>query len=442
MEAASESIKPPGAPAMLHHAEALAAGVVAVPDVPGIAAPAESPVRWPTRGHRWARRSGRRRTRQYELSLGQFRFAVAVYVGTRLLLLAVALIDRELRHQTLLDGLGNWDGKWFRELAQNGYPTQVSHGQTTLGFFPLYPIMMWAVAHAFLYPGVKGVVIAGVIVSGIGGLVATVLVQQLATGWWGEDSGRRATLLFCLFPGSVVFSMVYSEGLLLPLAAGCILALERRRFVLAGVLAGAATAVQADALALIPVCATAAVLEIRRYGWRDRVARRSLCAPILSLAGILAFAGFLWAWTGTPLATYEGQHYGWGEKTDPFALVHQLHSLITQISFAHFNHPTINLNLPVGLMGAAILLTGVVLLLARPNAIPVEAMVWTLTIGFLAITSEFVPPNPRLLITAFPAVLVFAHRFKGRTGTALMVTNALLLAGMSYLTFVSHTLRP
>lgn len=369
-------------------------------------------------------------------------FAAAVYAGTRLLLLGVALLDRELRQHTLINSFSNWDGMWFRELAHHGYPTYVWHGQTTLGFFPLYPLLMWTVTHAFVYPQIKGFVIAGLIVSGIGGFVATVLVQELATGWWGRDSGRRATLLFCLFPGSVVFSMVYSEGVLLPLAAGCILALERRRWALAGLLAGLATAVQPDALALIAVCGASAFVHLRRRGWRNRAARRSLLAPLLSLTGVLGFASFLWAWTGTPLATLHAQHYGWGERTDPFALVHQLSSLVRQISFTHFNHPTINLNLPVGLIGAAILAGGVALLLRRENRVPLEALVWTLAIGFLAVTSEFVPPNPRLLITAFPAVLVFAHRFRGRAAVALMVVNGVLLAGLSYLTFVGVTLRP
>jgi mannosyltransferase PIG-V len=383
-----------------------------------------------------------RRIRPLPLAFGRVRFAVAVYLGTRLLLLAVALLDHELRHQRLITELANWDGMWFRALAHHGYPAHVSHGQTTLGFFPLYPLVMWLVAHVFTSPDIGGLTIAGVIVSSLGGLIAAVLVQELATGWWGAQSGRRATLLFCLFPGSVVFSMVYGEGLLIPLAAGCILALERRRWVLAGVLAGIATAVQPDAIALVPVCAVSAFLHLRRQGWRDRSARRSLAAPLLSVTGVVSFAAFLWGWTGSPLANYHAQHFGWGEKTDPFALIHQAQSLITQISFTHFNHPTINLNLPVGLIGAAVLVAGITLLICRRDGVSIEAMVWTLTIGFLALTSEYVPPNPRLLITAFPAVLVFAHYCRGRSATMLMLANGALLAGLSYLTFVGNTLRP
>jgi Mannosyltransferase (PIG-V) len=330
--------------------------------------------------------------------------------------------------------LANWDGRWFRALALHGYPTHVAHFQTTLGFFPAYPLAMRLLAGAVGAGGATAVTIAGFVISAAGGLVATVLVQELASGWWGESTGRRAAVLFCLFPGSVVFSMLYAEGLLLPLAAGCILALERRRWLTAGVLAGLATALEPDALALIPVCLVAALVVMRRTRtWRP------LVAPVLSLTGFAAFAAYLWAWTGTPLANYYAQHYGWGEKTDPLALVHQATTLAGEISLAHFNHPTINLNLVVGLAGAVFLAAGVVLLVRERRTVSVAALAWTAAIGLLTLTSEFVPPNPRLLITAFPVVIVFARAFRGRW---LLWVNGVLLLAMSYLTFYGHTLRP
>ncbi len=68
---------------------------------------------------------------------------------------------------------------------------------------------------------------------------------------------------------------------------------------------------------------------------------------------------------------------------------------------------------------------------------------WTLGIALLiAVTSEYVPPNPRLLITAFPVVLVYAYRLRGRSFDWLLAVNVVLLAGLSALTFHNVTLRP
>lgn len=376
-------------------------------------------------------------------ALPAIRYALVAYLASRALLLAVALVNGALRHHALLHELGNWDGLLYRQLANNGYPNHVPHARSTLGFFPLYPLMMWPLGHALSWLTSQSIVnsltLAGVIISGIGGLIATVLVQRLASGWWGEAAGRRAVVLFCLFPGSVVFSMSYAEGVAVPLAAGCILALQRRRWLLAGALAAIATATTPESVVLVLVCAVAAGVELRRRGWR---ARRSLLAPLLAPTGLVAFLVYLWAHTGTPLAYTEAQKYGWNEKTDLLALGHLVRSLANEISFSHFNHPTINLNLVVGVAGVVVLVLLLVLLARRWRTISVEAWVWTLGVTYLMVSSEFTPPNPRLLLTAFPLVTVPACYLRRGGYWLLAASYGVLLAGLSALTFVGTTLRP
>jgi hypothetical protein len=381
--------------------------------------------------------------RRAAAAISSARFALGVYLATRVLLLLVALVNGTLRHHAFTHELSQWDGLWYRELADHGYPNHVLHIQSTLGFFPLYPMVVWAVSHAFVVPiahwQILSTTVAGVIVAGIGGAIATVLVQRLAASWWGEQAARRAVLIFCLFPGSVVFSMVYAEGIMLPLAAGCLLALQQRRWVLAGVLAGVATAAEPQALVLIIVCAVSAALELRRHGL---AARRALLAPALSTVGAGAFAIFLWAWTGTPFASLIAQRDGWSERTDVLALVHLAEQLRDQISLRHFNHPTIDLNLAVGLGGAIVLIVLLVLVARNWREMSLEAILYTLGIAWLGMTSEYVPPMPRLLITAFPAVIVVARYVRGRAFTVLLCVNGVALAGLSALTFVGTTLRP
>lgn len=378
------------------------------------------------------------------LAYDRYRLAILVYLGTRVLLVLVGLFDVLFRHASFTHGLAaNWDGGWYRAVATDGYKHQVIHNQETLGFFPLYPMLIWLVTGPVPeHSEVLAAIIAGGVISLIGGLIATVLVQRVASGWWGEHVGRRAAVLFCLFPGSVVFSMVYAEGIMIPLAIGCILALQQRRWLLAGLLAAFATASEPEAAVLIVVCAVSAAREFYRRGWRDPSARRSLLAPLLAPAGLVGVIAFMWAWTGSPTAYFTTQHYGWKERFDLLALPHLAIRLAHHISFAHFNHPTINLNWPVGLVGAAILLVLLVLMLRIRRTISLEAWVWTLGISFIAVTSEWVPPNPRLLITAFPALIVLAYYFKRKAFGWLLVANGTLLVVMSAVTFVAVTLRP
>jgi Mannosyltransferase (PIG-V) len=369
-----------------------------------------------------------------------------MYLAARGLLLLVAYLNGRFGHHNFLHELANWDGLWYRSLANHGYPDHVSYDQTTLGFFPLFPVAMWVVTQPLLlltsHNAIWCATVAGAVISAAGGLVATVLVHQLAEGWWDRDTARRATILFIVFPGSVVFSMVYSEGLLLPLAAGCIYALERRRWVLAGMLAAIGTAVQPVGLVLVPVCLLSALLELRRCGWSVRGARPSFMAPLLSLTGLGAFMAFLWAWTGSPLATYLAQHHGWSETTTPLAMWHMAVKLSHQVSFSHFNEPTINLNLVIGLIGGVVLLIWLVLVWFDRREISPEAILWTLAIAFLAYTSSNVPPLPRMLITAFPALMVVARFAHGRWFGLIVWANGVLLAVLSLLTFYGFTLRP
>jgi hypothetical protein len=369
----------------------------------------------------------------------RYRPVILTYAATRVLLILVAIVDGWIHTRSFTHEIGNWDGYWYQLMADHGYPNHVIHGQSTLGFFPLYPMLM-----AALMPLTAGsAATAGLVISTIGGLIAAVLVQEITTEWWDAAAGRRAAILFCLFPGSVVFSMVYTEGVLIPLAVGSLLALQRRRWLLAGVLAGFATATNVTAVPLVLAAALAALLAIRTSTKQgrpllDRQTLKPLLAPILSVTGIAAFAIYLWRHTGSPTASLTAQSTGWHERTDLFAVVHLVTRLATQIS----HHHPINLNYVVGLVGVAVLVGGLVLLCRRHGRVPIEVLLFTLGVTYLTISSEYVPPNPRLLITAFPVVVVYARYIDGKRFKWLCAVMTLLLIELSALTFVGVTLRP
>lgn len=401
---------------------------------PGVAEQTQAPD-----GGAARRRRGQSDRERRAALIDQLRFPLAVFVVTRLLYLLIALLDTLIHGTSLGRELQNWDGEWYLSLVGHGYPTTASTLQTTLGFLPLFPLLVYVTSHVFFTSWLA----AGMIVSTVGGFIATVLVQRLVEGWWGEAAGRRMVVFFCLFPGSIVFSMVYSEGVLIPLVSGCLLALERRRWMLAGLLAGASTAVAPVALAIVPACAVAAGLEIRRRGWQDREARRALLAPLLSPLGLVLFAIFLWFWTGSPTANYTSQHHGWSERTTLFSLVHVAQHLIDQVADApSLSHPGINLNYISGLLGAAFIVWAIVLLLRTKPRIPAAPIVYTLAIAAFTFTSSMTQPNPRMLICAFPALAVVAYRLQGKAFTRLIAVSTVLLVAMSLVTYVGVGLRP
>jgi hypothetical protein len=311
----------------------------------------------------------------------------------------------------------------------------------TLGFMPLYSMVLWAVAEVTRI----GFLGAGLLVSLICGAIATVLIGQLAEQWWGEERARRGILFWCFFPGTVVFSMVYTEGMTLALIAGCLILLSRRRWVWAGACAGLATAIAPVALSAILVCLVAAWLELRRRGWHDPQARRALAAPLLAPLGAVGFAIFLWFWTGSPLADYSAQHVAWSESSTPLSIPHQVASFIRQTFISGFGgHGPggIDLNVVQALCGTALLLLGLKLLWENRGRVPLVAWVWTLSVSVLALTSSGTPPQPRMLVVAFPATIAIGALISERAHRRAMAYAITACVVLTPITYVGLWLRP
>ncbi len=389
---------------------------------------------------------GRLRRRAYALSTDVRRELVwitVVYLSARVLLVLAAVLLDAFGHRPLQSELANWDGVWYRGVAIDGYPHHISYHQTNLGFFPLYPVSIHLVSPIVQvltgFGQIGSSTYAGVLISWVGGLVATVFVHRLAEGWWDRTTARRAAVLFVVFPGSVVFSMVYSEALLLPLAAVCIWALERRRWVLAGVMAGLGTAVQPVGLVLGLVCGACAVRELWRHGMRSREFAMSLLATVMSGTGAVAFLSFLWAWTGNPLATYIAQAHGWSHQTSVLSLVNGAERIVPKFNPSH-HYPQIDPNYILSTLGAVLMLWELWLLWRSRRELSLPAIVWTLGITYFGTTS--VPPTPRLLITAFPMLMLLARWTRPKRFQVLVAVNVILLVGLSLMTFYLHVLRP
>jgi hypothetical protein len=137
-----------------------------------------------------------------------------------------------------------WDSVYYLQIAQHGY--QNLH---EAGFFPLYPLVIRAVA---IFTG--SFVIAGVLISLVSMLVTLVIVRRLTALDFGERTADLTVRLLAFGPMAVFLSAVYTESLFLALSAGTLYAGRRGRWALAGVLGGlAATARSGGLVLLVPL---------------------------------------------------------------------------------------------------------------------------------------------------------------------------------------------
>lgn len=198
----------------------------------------------------------------------------------------------------LLDSLTSWDGVYYVGIASDGYqPGPVNGPYPEVVFFPLYPALVSAVA--MLLGG--DVALSAVLVANVAGLFALLTVFALARVRLPAGAALLAVVLVALQPGAVAFSMAYSDSLFLLLACGSLLAGERDRRALAGMLGllAALTRLQGGLL-VVPLLVLCWVRDERRS---DGSWLWALLAPL----GTLAVASLMASISGDPLALLASQ---------------------------------------------------------------------------------------------------------------------------------------
>lgn len=321
------------------------------------------------------------------------------YAASRLLvLLGAAIASARAATGGVAGALTVWDGEWYLAVVRHGYPDHVPAGidsvgrweEARVGFFPLYPALV-RLADPCL-PGDD--VAAALVVNLVLGAAFVVLVGALARTWFGVDAARRAMVLVALLPASAVLSLAYSEALLLVLVAACLLALTRRQWALAGVVAALATAARPNGLAVVAACAVAAWPAVRaRREWR------ALLAPALAPLGFVAFHAYLWWRTGESGVWFRVQREVWEE--------HLTFGASTAWDVRHFVLDA-DRNLDQLLTTLTVAAAVALVVVARRVRLPHPAVAYSVAVVGLMVMTSTVTARPRFLYTAFPLVIALA----------------------------------
>jgi hypothetical protein len=340
---------------------------------------------------------------------------IAIYLASRVVTYAALGIATAISHKSLWGEIDMWDSRWFIRAASHGWPSHLPlfHGHiaaNTTAFFPLFPLSFRWLA---TITGTS-LLTAGAIVSGVTGMTAMIAVWALVRHYAGSRGADRATLLLALFPGAFVFSMVYSEGLTITLIAFGLLALMRRRWLLAGVLGMAATATSPVAVAFVVSCAWCAYREIRREAnWR------AIVAPVLAPLGFIAYLGWLTWHTGSITAWTQTERYGWHSYASLWYPIHLVASFL-----ADPVAPTRTNNILV----AGIVVALICAIVAVRDRLPVPILLYGLIAASISLVTAPVGLRPRFILLAFPLVLAIGTRLRGRPyGLVLLVSTGLLV---------------
>ncbi len=281
---------------------------------------------------------------------------LAYLVVGAIVLLPLNLGAASAQEPTLAELLGwfagwvRYDSQWYHEIASDGYFYRVGE-QSSVAFFPAYPMLMRAGAH------LAGIYLTGVIVTICAGLAAVLLLTRWCAGRMSAGATLTTVLLVLAFPYSLyLYGAVYADALFLASALVAFVLLERGHPWLAGLAGVVATAGRPVGVAVVAGLVIRAVelaVERRAAGQdaavpRDATAsgdhgstrrvgsalRSGLSVLLASRAGILSQAGvlvsvlglagymaFQWRAFGDPLAFVATESApGWDQGTGPRAL--------------------------------------------------------------------------------------------------------------------------
>ncbi len=132
-----------------------------------------------------------------------------------------------------LSRLAIWDSEWYLKIADNAYRDAEKFDPqiySTIGFFPLYPFLMYL---GSLLCG--NVFFSGVVLANLFLILSAFLLYFVIQGFTDEATAERGVWYLFLFPSAYIFSAVYPESLLLALWLASILAAQKSKWPLVGV---------------------------------------------------------------------------------------------------------------------------------------------------------------------------------------------------------------
>ncbi|MFG2553729.1 hypothetical protein ACGFWF_27770 [Streptomyces sp. NPDC048581] len=286
-----------------------------------------------------------------------------------------------------------WDADWYLGIADHGYARELGTAPSSnnLAFFPLYPVLIKAVAA--VTPGTRAS--TGLAIAVIASVVAAWGIFAVGDRLYGRRVGVLLTVLWAALPVGLVQWMGYTEPLFTALAAWSLYAVLTGRLLTAAWLATLAGLTRPTGIAVAAAITVAALLALRR-----RFSARALAAAAIAPLGWCGYVG----WVGLRVGRWDGYFAVqrlWHNELDggreTLRLMRQL--------LARDSTPELFLVMVTLTLVASVVLFG----LSVGDRQPVPLLVFTAVLLAIVLGSGGVYfPRARFLLPAFPLLLPVA----------------------------------
>ena len=161
--------------------------------------------------------------------------------------------------------VSNWDGQWYRSIAESGYPASLPREggeivRNEWAFYPAFPMMVRALMLTTDWQFELAATTVSLICSGL----AVILLYRMLLVSGDRLLAFGTVLCLCTYPAAPILQVAYSEGLALLLIVGALFLLRRRRYGWLAVVIAVLSLTRAVVLPLALVLAVQWVLRWRR----------------------------------------------------------------------------------------------------------------------------------------------------------------------------------
>jgi hypothetical protein len=327
----------------------------------------------------------------------------------------------------------DFDSGWFLTIATHGYFPAAGKSPLTPAFLPAYPLAGRYLATLLgLGSPTRADYFAGLaLTSLLGSAVAAILLCKLTLDVATPTVAVLAVVILLAGPYSVFLMASYSESLFLALAMGAWITARNRRWMAAGLLAGAATLVRVNGLFLDAGLAMM-VLRTSRSG---NTPTTSQLAPLaFSPLAILGYFGWLQRHTGSWTTWFSVQQEGWGRTT-----VWPTTALADSVGRIADAHGAARFQSVLEVVFAAGFIAATTSLATRRDW---PAAVYVGLTAASLLTSHHYLSVPRSMLTCFPITIVVAEKSsvvapRGRAVTCLVTAACVILLVANTTTFLS-----
>ncbi len=325
-----------------------------------------------------------------------------MFAASRLMLVALIVFSRQIIERgphvvvstqtehggTLLDILTQWDGNWYRLIAERGYAKPMP--DVAAAWFPLYPLLVRAVEFV-----VRDYQVASVLVSNGCLIAAALLLMHLLSLDYDELVCRRSITFLMFNPVSFFLSCAYTESTFLLLSIVALFAARQGKWLVAALSGMCLSATRAPGLLIgAPLFAEYLVQWQKRGGNARAFFRPRLLLLALVPVGLVAYMLHLHLLRGDFLLPLHAQASGWGKVL----------TLPWQSFFWPRGLPTTYIPLYQSIVGAALILTGAGFFLRLRAAYLVYAVASIL----FCLSWGTLEALPRYISIVFPIHLVLA----------------------------------